>query len=64
MSDEMMPKPVNLTKNDNDNFQLTARERRLISNFRAVRASAQNMLFDLSEQYKYTLPAAPVTPQI
>lgn len=61
MSDEMMPKPVNAIKNDNDDFQLTARERRLISNFRAVRPSAQDMLFDLSEQYKYTLPAVSVS---
>jgi hypothetical protein len=43
-----------------DDFQLTGRERHLIRNFRAMKGSAQEMLFDLSAQYMRTLPAAPV----
>jgi hypothetical protein len=46
--------------NGNDDLHLTDEERRLILNFRAVEACAQEMLVDLSGQYKRTLPAAPV----
>jgi len=45
---------------DTDEFQLTGRERHLIRNFRAMKGSAQEMLFDLSAQYMRTLPATPV----
>lgn len=41
-------------------LQLTAKERHLIMNFRAMKVSAKDMLLDLSDQYKRTLPAAPV----
>jgi hypothetical protein len=57
MSDEKMPQPVATTDNDMDGLQLSGRERRLISNYRAMKASAQEMLFALSEQYRCTLPA-------
>lgn len=60
MPDETMPNMVLVAENDNDDFQLTPRERRLISNFRATKWSAQEMLVDLSEQYMRTLPAVPV----
>lgn len=60
MPDETMPTLAIATKNDNDDFQLTWRERKLISNFRAMKRSAQDAMVDLSEQYKRTLPAAPV----
>jgi hypothetical protein len=36
---------------------LSADERRLIRNYRAVKAAAQSMLVDLSEQWAKTLPA-------
>jgi hypothetical protein len=60
MHDEVAPKLVVASKNDNDEFQLSSRERVLIRNFRAMKGSARDMLVDLSEQYKRTLPAEPV----
>lgn len=45
---------------DTDDFQITGRERHLIRNFRAMKGSAQEMLFELSAQYMRTLPATPV----
>lgn len=59
MSDEVAPKLVVTPKNDNDEFQLSSREQVLIRNFRAMKGSARDMLVDLSEQYRRTLPAAP-----
>lgn len=59
MLDETVPRVVATAKIDNDGFQLTGRELRLIRNFRAVKPGAQEMLLDLSEQYKRTLPATP-----
>jgi hypothetical protein len=41
-----------------DDLQLTAEERRLILNYRAMKACAQEMLVDISGQYKRTMPAA------
>jgi hypothetical protein len=43
-----------------EGLHLTAGERRLILNYRAVEACAQEMLVDLSGQYKRTFPAEPV----
>jgi hypothetical protein len=40
--------------------QLTARERQLINNFRALAPCAKDLMLDLSAEYKRTLPAAPV----
>ncbi|WP_323142758.1 hypothetical protein [Massilia phyllosphaerae] len=45
---------------DPDDFPLTGRERHLIRNFRGMKGSAQEMLFDLSVQYMRTLPSTPV----
>jgi hypothetical protein len=45
---------------EHDDLHLTAKERRLILNFRATKVSAKEMLLDLSDQYKRTLPAEPV----
>jgi hypothetical protein len=47
-----------------DEFHLDAREQRLIRNFRAAKESAKEMLVDLSDQYKRTLPAARVKLQL
>lgn len=58
MLDEIAPKVVVVSKSDNDEFQLTVRERALLQNFRAMRESAKVMIVDLSEQYRRTLPAA------
>lgn len=59
MSDKKMP-TMSIAVVSADEFQLNARERRLIDNFRAMKGSAKEMLVDLSEQYKRTLPASPV----
>jgi hypothetical protein len=60
----MMEKSVRnvemVLKTDNAGFQLSGQERSLISNFRAMKGSAQGMLLDLAEEYKRTLPAEPV----
>lgn len=56
MIDETVPNLAVVASN-NDEHQLTAREQRLIRNFRAVKGGAQEMLLDLSDQYKRTLPA-------
>jgi hypothetical protein len=45
---------------DTEDFHLTGREQHLIENFRAMKSTAQDMLFDLSWQYRRTLPAVPV----
>ncbi len=59
MPDEMMPNVVLAAENHSDEFQLTGREQKLISNFRAMKKVAQDAMVDLSEQYKRTLPAVP-----
>lgn len=64
MPNEMTPKLVVATKNENNDFQLTSQERRLIANFRAMRKGAQSMFVEMSEQYKRTLPAEPVKLQL
>lgn len=56
MVDETVPS-IAVAISNGDEFQLTARERRLILNFRALKGGAQVMLLDLTEQYKRTLPA-------
>lgn len=56
MVDETVPSMTVAVSND-DEYQLTARERSLIRNFRTLKGGAQEMLLDLSEQYKRTLPA-------
>lgn len=48
-------------KTGGDDFQLTSSERRLIQNFRAMKGTARDMMLDLSEQYRRTLPAVPVS---
>jgi hypothetical protein len=52
---EMLDHPVSeaalSNEIDNDNFQLTAGERRLIRNHRAMKRSAQGMLVDISEEF-------------
>jgi hypothetical protein len=60
MLEEMMPTVALAVQNDDANFQLTDGERKLISNFRAMKRVAQDAMVDLSEQYKRTLPALPV----
>jgi DNA primase catalytic subunit len=60
MQDETIRKASPVIISDNDELQLTADERRLILNFRTVRACAQEMLVDLSAQYKRTMPAEAV----
>jgi hypothetical protein len=60
MMEKTGPKVAIAPKTDNDGFQLSSRERSLISSFRAMKGSAQGMLLDLAEQYKRTLPAEPV----
>jgi hypothetical protein len=60
MMDKTVPRVEIASKTDNDSFQMSSRERSLISNFRAMKGSAQGMLLDLAEQYKRTLPAEPV----
>jgi hypothetical protein len=60
MQDDTIRKAPLVVVSDNDELQLTANERRLLLNFRAVRTSAKEMLLDLSDQYARTLPAAPV----
>jgi hypothetical protein len=57
MPDKMTPESLAADGDDNDSFPLTVREKRFISNYRAMRVTAQEMLFNLSEQYRYTLPA-------
>lgn len=59
MLDDTLPRLGIVSKTDNDNFQLSSSERRLIRNYRAMKAGAQGMLVDLSEQYMRTLPAVP-----
>ncbi len=39
---------------------LSGSEQRLIANYRHMKDSAQEMLLDLSAQYRRTLPATPV----
>lgn len=60
MLDDTTPMLGLVPKTDNDDFHLTNGERRLVRNFRAMKGSAQEMMLDLSEQYRRTLPAAPV----
>jgi hypothetical protein len=55
--DETVPTMAAVPKGDNEEFHLTGQELRLIRNFRALKAGARDMLVDLSEQYKRTLPA-------
>jgi hypothetical protein len=62
MPDEITSDSVAAAEDDNDNFQLTVREKRFILNYRAMRMTAQEMLFSLSEQYRYTLPANQAAP--
>lgn len=57
MMDETVPTMAAVPKGDSEEFQLTDQELRLIRNFRALKAGARDMLVDLSEQYKRTLPA-------
>lgn len=64
MPDETMPKLVLAAENDNDDFQLTSQERRLVSNFRAMRRSAQCVFVEMSENFKRTTPAEPVKLQL
>jgi hypothetical protein len=59
MQDKVASPRVVVQNNDAD-FVLTNRERRLISNFRATEIAGQEMLLDTSEQYMRILPAAPV----
>lgn len=59
MPDETMPTVVLAAENENEDFQLTWRERKLISNFRAMKKVAQDAMVDMSEQYKRTLPVTP-----
>ena len=58
MPDKTVP-TISIAAANEDEFQLDARERKLIRNFRAMKSSAKEMLVDLSEQYKRTLPATP-----
>lgn len=60
MVDETAPSLAVAIKYHNPEFQLTNKELRLIRNFRAMKESAKDMLVDLSEQYRRTLPAEPV----
>jgi hypothetical protein len=60
MPDETMPTLVIATENDNDEFQLTSQERRLLSNFRSMKRSAQSVFIEMSENFKRTIPAEPV----
>ena len=64
MLDEIVSKLGVVPKTDSEDFPLTSRERRLVRNFRAMKSTAQEMLLDLSDQYKRTLPAAPVKLQL
>lgn len=57
MPDEMMPAAVVPNMNDNADFQLTGLERRLVSNFRAMKRSAQETFVDISEEFALALPA-------
>jgi hypothetical protein len=59
MVDEIASPRV-VVDNQSVDIVLTSRERRLISNFRAVEAAGQDMLLDLSAQYVRTLPATTV----
>lgn len=59
MSDETMPKLVLATERDNDEFQLTSQERRLVSNFRAMKRSAQCVFVEMSENFRRSTPAEP-----
>jgi hypothetical protein len=58
MSDEMMPSAVALNKNDSLDFPLTGQERRLVSNFRAMKRSVQESFLDISEEFALALPGA------
>jgi hypothetical protein len=60
MLDETKLEVAIAPKSDNDRCQLSSQERVLIRNFRAMKSGAQDMLCDLSEQYRRTLPATPV----
>jgi hypothetical protein len=64
MPDEMMPKLILASENDNDEFQLTPQERRLVSNFRAMKRSAQFVFIEMSETYRRTTPAETVKLQL
>jgi hypothetical protein len=64
MSDETMPKLVLAAENDNDEFQLTVQERRLVSNFRAMKRSAQSVFVEMSESYRRTTPAEAIKLQL
>lgn len=57
MRDETVPKKVVAADEEVDSMQLSGPERRLITNFRATKDSAREMLIDLSEHYRRTLPA-------
>lgn len=61
MQDDIVRKSLLVVAADNDELLLSAAERRLILNFRAVRGGAKDMLLDLSDQYARTLPAASVS---
>jgi len=41
----------------NADLRLTQVERQIIANFRAMERCAQQMIVDLTNQFKYTLPA-------
>lgn len=60
MLDDTAPTLGLVVKADNNDFPLTSGERRLVCNFRAMKGTAQEMMLDLSEQYRRTLPAVPV----
>lgn len=57
MREEIAPTVRVVTHNDIDDLRLSGRERRLIDNFREMKESARDMLVDLSDQYRRTLPA-------
>jgi len=48
-------------QNDDENFQLSAGERRLIRNYRAMRRDVQLTFEDLSEEFALGFPAPAVT---
>ena len=56
MREEIAPTGVATLRSYDDELQLSSRERRLLTNFRQMKESAREMLVDLSDQYRRTLP--------
>jgi hypothetical protein len=57
MVGDTAPKLIRATRSDNEEFQLTGQEVRLIRNYRAMEHVAQETFVDISEEFALSLPA-------